>query len=300
MPLDSAHLPHALAIPVARWRVGLAILACSLASACNLDTSPVQPAQKTAAGTDGEPWQPGGRAGARAQPLAGATAATAANPKQPQKNETAAGSAGSAAPRAAIGGAGGSSEPAAAPAPPTAAGGAGAPAEDSTTPDGPMDAGAPAPPAPAAGQAAGASSCTPGLYSGIFTGSIQLVGLSLSSVTGTVRAQLELDTTDNDMLILHEARVQGVDQSNNEVTGQLTGKLRCSTRELQDGRLENGDYHGQNANKGTAFSGTTRARYASDPPSATGTWQAAADDLQVLSGQGTWSLVFTAPAPAKN
>lgn len=232
--------------------------------------------------------------------MAGATA-TAEGPKEPRED---AGSAGENSERQPSADAGKQATSAAAGMSAAVSGGAGARARaeagkggsDASAAAGGQAAGALAQQPPSAAQPATTTACQPGPYSGTFTGSVQLIGLALSSVTGTIRAELELDAS-NDSLRLRDARIQGIDQSENEVTGMLTGTINCRTRELEEGKLEDGKYHSKNeTGSSTSFSGTTRASYASDPPSATGTWQAVADDMQLLAGQGTWSLVFTGAA----
>jgi hypothetical protein len=272
---------------------------CWLAAACNLETSPRMKSPDKAETRAAVPtWQPASKAAARDEPQAGHVA-TGTEPDESQ-HDGGAGGAGSRAEPATMEDAGRDPRTAAELGHAGASGGSGGHVEAGGTGSKPP-AETPAAGTPAAGAVASAppteaqatsTACQPGMYSGAFTGSIQLIGLSLSSVTGTIRARLELDAS-KQTLSLQEARIQGVDQSENQVTGLLTGTLDCRTRMLMDGRLENGNYHGKDDKQGTAFSGTTQASYASDPPSATGTWQASADSVQVIAGQGTWSLVFT-------
>jgi hypothetical protein len=134
------------------------------------------------------------------------------------------------------------------------------------------------------------SSCQPGLYAGTFSGSIQLIGLSLSTVTGTVRAQLVLDASGT-QLDLHDGRVMGLDQDGNRLTSDLTGTVNCQTEQLENGKLANGIFHNVGSDSDTAFIGTAQATHASDPHSLVGTFAVEAPDTLVIGGRGTWSLI---------
>jgi hypothetical protein len=135
--------------------------------------------------------------------------------------------------------------------------------------------------------------CKPGVYAGTFSGSIQVIGLSLSSVTGTVRAELALDAS-GEHLAIDDARVVGVDQNGNSLTVDLSGRINCASERLEDGRLENGTFRNASSNTGIAFTGTTQGMYAEDPHSVVGTWSGEATDAaSLLTGQGTWSLTLS-------
>jgi hypothetical protein len=122
---------------------------------------------------------------------------------------------------------------------------------DASQPQAPkVDASQPASTSDAAARAGASAHCKPGLYAGTFSGSIQLVGLSLSTVTGTVRAQLTPDSSGG-RLDLHDGRVMGLDQDGNRLTVNLTGSVNCQTDQLENGKLESGNFH----NVRSAFSG---------------------------------------------
>jgi hypothetical protein len=132
--------------------------------------------------------------------------------------------------------------------------------------------------------------CKAGVYAGTFTGSIQVVGLSLSSVTGTVRAKLVYDSAKN-TLDVHEGRVMGVDQDGNRLTCDLSGSINCGNDELEAGKLDHGIFHNVESDTDTAFVGTLQGTYAQDPHSVVGTWRVEAQDTSLLGGRGTWTLV---------
>jgi len=180
-------------------------------------------------------------------------------------------------------------KPAAQAKPPAVAGAAGAPAQ----------AGAAGSPPPAAATTANAQvaakSCTAGLYTGSFSGSLELIQLAaLGSITGTIRAELTPDGAHR--LMLRNARVVGVDKDQNTFTATLTGQLNCATHELENGKLESGSYQLKALATQAAFSGETTAMHLDDPPSAVGTWQATANDNVLLGGRGTWNLVLDEPS----
>jgi hypothetical protein len=134
--------------------------------------------------------------------------------------------------------------------------------------------------------------CKPGVYTGTFSGSIQLIGLSLSSVTGTVRADLVSDAT-AEHLDFHDGHVVGVDQDGNRLTCGLAGRVNCADFQLEEGRLEAGIFHNLDSNSDTAFIGSAQAMYSQQPHSVVGTWQVEAKDSSLLGGRGTWSLILS-------
>ena len=140
----------------------------------------------------------------------------------------------------------------------------------------------------------GASDCRPGPYTGTFSGSIQLVGLSLSSVNGTVRAELRRDGS-SDHMELTDGRVMGVDQDGNRLTVNLSGKVNCATDQLEDGKLTDGNFHNVDSDSDTPFIGKAEANYSRDPYSIVGTFTVEAKDSSItsllVSGRGTWSLI---------
>jgi hypothetical protein len=134
--------------------------------------------------------------------------------------------------------------------------------------------------------------CRPGVYTGTFSGSLQLIGLSLSPVTGTVRAELVADAT-AEHLDLHDGHVVGVDQDGNRLTCALVGRINCADFQFVEGRLEDGKFHNLDSNSDTAFTGSAQAMYSQEPHSVIGTWQVEATDTSLLGGRGTWTLVFS-------
>jgi hypothetical protein len=134
--------------------------------------------------------------------------------------------------------------------------------------------------------------CKEGIYAGTFSGSIQLIGLSLSTVTGTVRAELMLNPAGT-YLEIRDARVVGVDQDGNTLTVDLSGNLNCMSDALEDGTLANGVYHNVASNSDTLFTGEAQATYSEDPHSVVGTFTVVAEGLVPLfTGRGTWSLII--------
>jgi hypothetical protein len=138
--------------------------------------------------------------------------------------------------------------------------------------------------------AAAPSRCRPGVYAGTFSGSIQLIGLSLSSVTGTVQGELEGDGSD--YLDMRDGRVVGVDQDGNRLTCSLSGRVNCATNEFEEGVLEDGVFHNVGSNSDTLFVGSAQASYSSQPFSLVGTFSVeATDTASLFGGRGTWSLI---------
>jgi hypothetical protein len=134
--------------------------------------------------------------------------------------------------------------------------------------------------------------CKPGIYTGTFTGSIQLAGLSLSSVTGTVRAEMTLDAAAAH-LVFDGAKVMGVDQDGNRLTVELSGKVNCADNRLEDGRLKNGNFRNIDADSDTAFTGAAEATYSQEPYSLIGTFTVEAQETALLGGRGTWSVLLS-------
>jgi hypothetical protein len=156
---------------------------------------------------------------------------------------------------------------------------------------GPQDAAtSPEPSRPDAGS--GHVRCKPGVYTGTFSGSIQVIGLSLSTVTGTVRAKLERDAS-GEHLVIRDGRVSGVDQDGNMLACGLSGTIGCEDQQLVDGRLEDGNFHNVGSDSDTAFAGAVQAMYSDEPHSLVGTWTVEATDTSLLGGRGTWSLIFS-------
>lgn len=135
--------------------------------------------------------------------------------------------------------------------------------------------------------------CREGVYAGTFSGSIQLIGLSLSSVTGTVRAELMRNQAGT-YLEMRDASVMGVDQDGNSLTVKLSGNISCTTKEFVDGTLTDGVFHNVNNDSDTPFTGTADGTYSEDPHSVIGTFTVQANDFPaLLTGRGTWNVIFS-------
>lgn len=178
---------------------------------------------------------------------------------------------------------------------------ASAPVRDASQPrQSPPDAGAPpesardaSPPRqspPDAGALPATALCEPGLYTGTFAGQIDAAGAALSSVTGSVRAQLVWDVGMLYMLIT-DARVMGLDQDGNTLTVSLSGAINCITGLIEDGRLDNGVFHIAEAATDLTFLGTVEGSYSRDQQTLLGTWSGAADASSLIAGRGSFSLV---------
>lgn len=166
------------------------------------------------------------------------------------------------------------------------------PAQDAGQPEKPeVKPPAPMSPQPAADAAVPAkpTHCKPGVYTGTFSGMIQLLGLTFSSVNGTVRAQLKPAVPDR--LDIVDGKVFGVDPDGNRLTVELYGSVNCATDVLEDGRLERGIFHNSAANSDTPFVGTVNAVYSTEPHSLVGTFVVQANDVSLLTGKGTWSVI---------
>jgi hypothetical protein len=134
--------------------------------------------------------------------------------------------------------------------------------------------------------------CMPGEYAGTFTGSVEVIGVSLSSVSGVVRAVLTLDAS-RQRLQMESGLVAGVDQSGNSVAVDLSGSINCATNQVEGGRLDNGVIHIRSSDTDISFIGTVQAAYSADPYSLVGTWTIEAPGTaSLLTGQGTWSLAL--------
>jgi hypothetical protein len=134
--------------------------------------------------------------------------------------------------------------------------------------------------------------CAPGIYTGQFNGSIQLVGLALSSVTGTIRAELKLDAG-KQHLAIQDARVIGVDQDGNSLDVALTGSVDCATFRLDDGRLDHGIYRNTVSGVEQTFNGDVQGTYSQAPSSVLGTWLVETTDTSLLGGRGTWTILLS-------
>jgi hypothetical protein len=134
--------------------------------------------------------------------------------------------------------------------------------------------------------------CREGDYDGTFNGSLQLLGVSASTLSGTVRGELEMNPAGT-YLELRDAPVMGVDQSGNTLSAKLSANINCMNHELTNGELRDGVFHNVAANTDTAFSGMVEGMYTEDPASVTGTWMVRANDFPVLlSGRGGWNLTL--------
>ncbi|MET0386901.1 MAG: hypothetical protein ABW321_13125 [Polyangiales bacterium] len=283
-----------------RFGIGAGLVTGLLASACSLDTAP----NATAQGLTGSETTQSSSAvleedaiieSDRLAPAAGTGAAAgAAAPSSGAAGSPSGMIVASAGPSSGAAGAPPNAPERDAPEPEPEPDGAtpAAPASPAPAKPVPSAAGAAAPP-PAAEPAATSSRCKPGVYTGAFTGTIQVLALPVNSVTGTIRGDM-VTTATKDQLALRDAQVRGVDQDGNDLTAVLTGTLNCVTGELENGLLERGSYHqADSTSTDTNFTGTANALYSVDPPSATGTWQATSQEIGLLGGQGTWTLTLS-------
>jgi hypothetical protein len=156
------------------------------------------------------------------------------------------------------------------------------PQDAATTPSTTLDAGNPT----------AANGCKPGAYTGVFNGSVEIIGMLFSNVLGTVSADLT-PAASGDYLELHNARAIGLDQTGNSVDVALTGRVSCSTRLLEAGRLEQGTFHYAPTLSDFAFAGTLQGTYSQAPDALGGAWMVEAQDTSLLGGQGTWTLLLS-------
>lgn len=124
--------------------------------------------------------------------------------------------------------------------------------------------------------------CKPGVYAGVFTGSLQAIGLPFSTVTGAINADLPLDPFGL-YLNIFDLLVVGADESGNTLTVTVTGNINCTTFELEDGFLQNGRYYSVESRTELPFSGIALGTYSSNPTAINGTW--------LVEAEGTSSLV---------
>ena len=122
--------------------------------------------------------------------------------------------------------------------------------------------------------------------------SLQLIGVSLSTVTGSIRTELMLNPAGT-YLEIRDARVVGVDQDGNTLTVDLSGNINCTSNALEDGTLSNGVLHNVASSTDTLFTGEAQAMYSEDPHSDVGTFTVTAEGLvPLLTGRGTWSSII--------
>jgi hypothetical protein len=157
----------------------------------------------------------------------------------------------------------------------------------------------PKPPEPSAPAAAGSTGsmpstrCMPGNYVGTFAGTVQVLSLPVTGITGTVIAELVASKA-GDRLAIANSRIDGMANAETSVTAKLVGVVNCTTLELEGGALEEGvltspDLFGESGT--TTFSGDAAATYSSAPPALKGTWKAAPGNA--LGGSGSWSIALS-------
>lgn len=150
---------------------------------------------------------------------------------------------------------------------------------------------------PAAGARSMASPrCVPGNYVGTFGGTVQLIGLPVLGITGTVVAELVANQA-GDSLAIASSRIEGMANEQSSVTAKLVGIVNCTTLQLEGGALEHGLLTTPNVlgeSSTMTFSGKAEATYSSSPAALQGTWQAAPDSA--LSGSGSWSIALALAA----
>jgi hypothetical protein len=163
-------------------------------------------------------------------------------------------------------------------------------------------AAAPKAPEPSKAPSAGATSpatqrCTPGNYSGTFAGTVQVLTLPVTGITGIVTAEL-VQNKAGDTLAIASSRVEGMADEKTSITAKLVGVVNCATLELEGGGLTEGVLKGRDLfdqDTSTTFSGSASAMYSSGPPALKGMWQVAPDSA--LSGSGNWSIALAPAAP---
>lgn len=138
--------------------------------------------------------------------------------------------------------------------------------------------------------------CAPGNYVGTFAGTIQVLGLPVNRITGTVIAELVANKA-GDSLAIASSRIDGMANQQTSVTAKLMGVVNCKTLELEGGALDDGELSASNlfgeSGKMT-FRGKAAGTYSSNPATLQGTWQAAPDSA--LSGSGNWSIALAQTA----
>lgn len=155
------------------------------------------------------------------------------------------------------------------------------PSVDAARPRDPGPAGAPSPP----------QNCKPGVYAGTFSGSLYAIGLPVSTVTGAINANLTLDLFGL-YLNVRDLMVVGSDESGNTLTVSVSGNINCTTLQLEDGLLENGNYYMVGTGTAVQFVGVAAGTYRMSPYSINGTWSVEAQDSILLGGDGGFSLVL--------
>lgn len=140
--------------------------------------------------------------------------------------------------------------------------------------------------AAASGGAAPAMPCAPGMYSGTFEGSVTYVEGSLSSIAGTVQAELMRDASGQDLTV-SAGEITGVSDGT-RMTSKWTGTLSCQTRQLENatqaGAWENG----------SSFSGVLEGTYSERDNTIIGTWQVRSDLIPFAGGRGDFRMVLSA------
>jgi hypothetical protein len=85
----------------------------------------------------------------------------------------------------------------------------------------------------------------------------------------------------------------GMDIAGVTMSAAWTGSLNCGTKQLENGRQENGAW----AN-GITFTGTLEGAYSVDPYALSGTWQVQSEQIPLAGGNGTWRITLRdSPAP---
>jgi hypothetical protein len=138
-------------------------------------------------------------------------------------------------------------------------------------------------------------SCVPGTYKGVFAGDISaLLGIIKREVSGTISIDIALSGSAS-RLEIRNGTLSGKDSMGFPVRAVVSGTLNCETKRLENGRLTEGVYEGNdpitNRPSTTQFSGTCTANYTTDPPSASGGWDVQ-NRLGTRGGEGTWSATL--------
>jgi hypothetical protein len=138
--------------------------------------------------------------------------------------------------------------------------------------------------------------CRPGKYTGVISGTVNLTGiLAVSTLAGTIDMELVADPQRTDVLLVQNGRVEGVDDSENRFSADLTGAVSCASGQILESAVERGMFQDPMLDAELRFAGEAKGQYTMDPPALVGTW-AVSDETALLAGQGTWSTSLSESA----
>jgi hypothetical protein len=132
--------------------------------------------------------------------------------------------------------------------------------------------------------------CKPGTYVGTFSGNISAFFIVNLPIAGTLRITA-LTASQGDDLVIDTGRIEGQDQDGNPVSADVRGVVRCATKQLEGGELDNGMYTRRSVGQTVRFDGTAQATYRpGDIPIVEGTWMTRGG---IESGAGSFSAALT-------